>query len=216
MRKPELKFAIIATDSVIFTILNEKLKILLVPVNIPPYFHDMQGLPGGLIAPDETAEDSVFRHIRNKTGLDIGYIEQLSTFSAINRDPRGRVVSVAYTACLSEEQATKSILKDGAVWVDVRSLPKLAYDHNEIVNKALENLRAKIWHTKFVQSLLPSKFTLHEIQSVFDVILGVGSDKRNFRTKVFNLDILKKVPGKKMKGAHRPAELYSFKASKVL
>lgn len=211
MPTPELKFAILATDSVVFTILDKKLKLLLIPVHIPPYFEHKQGLPGGLIAPDETAEDSVRRHIRNKTGIQISYLEQLATFSAINRDPRGRVVSVAYTAFLSEEEAMNTVLTEGAVWVDVTRVPKLAYDHNEIVAKALEDLRATLWYTKSAQYLLPRTFTLTEMQSVFDIVLRTSSDKRNFRKKVASLDLLKKTKGKKMEGAYRPAELYEFK-----
>lgn len=211
MPDTELKYSIIATDGAIFTILDGALNILLIPVHIVPFFERMQGLPGGLIAPDETAEDSVFRHIRNKTGLNVSWVEQLHTFSAIKRDPRGRVVSVAYTALIPEAEAKRSVLREGVAWVKVNRLPKLAYDHNEIAKKALENLREKLWYTKLAQYLLPPKFTLSEMQAVFDVVLHTSSDKRNFRKKVLNLDMIKKVRGKKREGAHRPAELYAFK-----
>ncbi|MBP9864064.1 NUDIX hydrolase [Patescibacteria group bacterium] len=214
MPTPDLKFAVLATDITIFTIQNGELRILLIPVHIPPFFQHMQGLPGGLIKPDETADDSALRHINGKTGLHITSIKQLSTFSAIKRDPRGRVVSVAYLAFVPEEQAKKVTLVEGATWVNALRLPRLAYDHNEIAKKALEVLRDELWYSNLKQSILPTKFTLSEMQSAFDVILHSTSDKRNFRKKVASLDIVKKVAGKKMDGAHRPAELYTFKTNR--
>jgi 8-oxo-dGTP diphosphatase len=211
LKNKDLKFAIIATDVAIFTIQGDSLKVLLIPVNIPPFFNNMKGLPCGLVTPSETAEDSVFRHIKNKTGLEVSFIEQLQAFSAIDRDPRGRVVSIAYTALISEDDTKKSSLKDNATWVNVSSLPKLAYDHNEIIKTAIENIRSKLWYTKIFQYLLPTKFTLSEMQSAFEIVLKKKFDKRNFRKKIVSLDVIKKIPGKKMEGAHRPAELYSFK-----
>ena len=212
LKNKDLKFAIIATDVAIFTIQEGSMKVLLIPVNIPPFFNGMMGLPGGLVAPSETAEESVFRHIKNKTGLlKVSFIEQLHAFSAIDRDPRGRVVSIAYTALISEDDAKKSVLKDGAMWVNVSSVSKLASDHNEIIKKALENLRSKLWYTKIFQYLLPAKFTLSEMQSAFEIVLKKKFDKRNFRKKIASLDVIKKIPGKKTEGAHRPAELFSFK-----
>lgn len=185
--------------------------MLLIPVHIPPFFHDRRGLPGGLIKPDETAEDSAFRHIKHKTGLPISSIEQLGAFSEIDRDPRGRVVSIAYIALLSEEEATHTPLREGAVWMPVSRAVKLAYDHDKILKQALATLRAELWHSKLTPFLLPKKFTLSEMQHAFDLVLGTTSDKRNFRKKVASLDLVKKVPGKKLEGAHRPADLYAFK-----
>lgn len=211
MQTPDLKFAIIATDVAIFSLLEGELKVLLIPVHIPPFFLHSQGVPGGLIAPTETAEESVFRHIQQKTGLSVSYIEQCFTFSRIDRDPRGRVVSVAYVAVVSEELVHKTELKEGVTWVSVTRLPRLAYDHTVIVKKALETIRLKLWYSNLTEFLLPKKFTLRELQNTFDAILGVPSDKRNFRKKIASMDILKKVPGKKREGAHRPAELYAFK-----
>ncbi len=211
VKKQDLQFAIIATDSVIFSIDKDDLKVALIPVHIPPFFENMKGLPGGLIAPDETADSSVFRHIQNKTGLTVSYIEQLYTFSGIDRDPRGRVLSVAYMAFISEESLKAHSSLDTVVWASAGKLPKLAYDHNEIVKKAVENLRSQIWHTKIAQYLLAAKFTLGEIQNVFEIVLKTKFDKRNFRKKLASLEVIKKVSGKKMEGAHRPAELYSFR-----
>lgn len=180
-------------------------------MNIPPFFKDRRGLPGGLIRPDETAEDSAFRHIQHKTGLPISSIEQLGAFSGIDRDPRGRVVSIAYIAFLSEEQAMQTSLQEGAVWTPLSRIPKLAYDHDEILKKALATLRGELWHSTLTPALLPKKFTLSEMQHVFDIVLETTSDKRNFRKKVTSLDLVKKVPGKKLEGAHRPADMYAFK-----
>jgi 8-oxo-dGTP diphosphatase len=205
--KKDLKFAILATDVVIFAIHENALKVLLIDVDIPPYFNAIHGVPGGLILPEETAEDSARRIMDAKAGIVNIDIEQLYTFSSINRDPRGRVVSVAYFG-LTPSTATDPSRK--IYWKDVNKLPELAYDHKEIVRKAVERLKAKMEYTTIVKGFLPKEFTLSELQKAYEIVLDKKFDKRNFRKKMLSLDFLKNIGEKKSGEANRPADLYKF------
>lgn len=207
-----IRFAVIATDVVIFTILDEKLKVLLIPIN-NPYFKNAYGFPGGMILPDETADDSVRRHMKAKAGVEFpSYMEQLYAFSAIDRDPRGRVVSVAYLALIPAEDARK--VSASAIWADIRKLPALAYDHNTIGKVALERLESKIKYSTVGRHLLPPLFTLTELQRTHEIVLGQALDKRNFRKKILAYDFLKPAGKMKKGGRSRPAELYRFAKNK--
>jgi len=207
LNKKELKFAILATDVVIFAIHEDVLKVLLIDVNIPPHYNDIYGVPGGLILPEETAEDSVYRHMENKAGIKNIEIEQLYTFSSVDRDPRGRVVSVAYfglTPSITTNHSNK------IYWKDVNKLPRLAYDHKEIIKKALERLKAKMGYTTIVRGFLAKEFTLSELQKAYEVVLEKKFDKRNFRKKMLSLGFLKEVGKKEQDVPNRPADLYRF------
>jgi 8-oxo-dGTP diphosphatase len=207
------QFAVLATDVVLFTYQNNVLKVCLLNIN-NNYFHKMKALPGGLILPAETAENSVARHMRDKAGVDIKntHIEQLYSFSKINRDPRGRVVSVAYLALLPSE---KIKYREGVEWVEVKKLPKLAYDHSEIVKTAIERLKSKIKYTNIAYSILPISFRLTEMQNVYEAILGQELDKRNFRKKILESGLLEETGKKETDGAYRPAKLYRFKNREI-
>jgi 8-oxo-dGTP diphosphatase len=204
----DLRFAVIATDVVIFAIHKGALKVLLIDIDIPPYYEGMMGIPGGVMNKEETAEESVIRHIKYKANIELSYMEQLYTFSALDRDPRNRVVSVSYFGFVKPDGLHEEV--DGIHWLDVGRLPKLAFDHNEIVKKALERVRAKFEYTTIVQGLLPDKFTLSELQSVYETVLGRGQDKRNFRKKILGLGCLEATGDKRTVGRSRPAELYKF------
>lgn len=219
MKQPtpkELHFAVLATDVVIFAIDGNALKVLLIDVNVPPIYKNMLGVPGGLIRPDETADDSVYRHIKVKAGLTPSYAEQLYTFSSINRDPRGRVVSVAYIALVSPEELAKRMSEEEikVYWKDVKHLPKLAYDHNEIVKKAVERLKSKFEYTTIVQGFLDKEFTLSELQDVYEIVLDRTLDKRNFRKKILAVNIVKPIKKMRIGEANRPAGLYTFSSKK--
>lgn len=208
----DIRFAVIATDVVIFTILNKKLKVLLIPINFL-HFKNAYGFPGGMILPHETVDDSVRRHMKAKVGIETpSYMEQLYAFSAINRDPRGRVVSVASIALLPPSRA-KTVTKN-AIWSDVRKLPKLAYDHNAIAEKALERLGERLENAAIGKHLLPPQFTLTELQHVHELVLGRILDKRNFRKKMLALGLLQSTRKVKTGGRSRPAELYRFAKNK--
>jgi len=204
-----LRFAVIAIDVVLFTVMDNALKVLLMHVHRPPFFIHRLGVPGGLIDPKETADEAAYRHLAEKGGFNDVALEQLGTFSAIDRDPRGRVVSVAYMGLVPQG---KSMLPDDrdVCFQSVDNLPPLAYDHNRIVASAVEHLRTKIAYTTVVASVLPRIFSFGDLQHIYEIILGHPLDKRNLRKKIMTLGMLKKVGKKRSGAAHRPAELYTF------
>lgn len=211
-KQTKYRFTILATDVVIFTILNNKLQVLLIKMHKKP-FEGHWAVPGGLIKITETAEASAKRQLLDKTGVKNVYLEQLFTFSNLNRDPFGRVVSVAYFALIpSGKLKGKKAALGEAQWVAVNDLPPLAYDHADIINYALKRLRSRISYSNIVYSLLPDEFSLTELQKAYETILGRKLDKRNFRRKILKLDLLAKTSKKQQGLASRPAELYRFRA----
>lgn len=204
------KFAAIATDVVVFTLRNNEPNVLLIKMKKKPY-SGFWAAPGGLVLPRESVDASAKRILRTKAGLSNVYLEQVYTFGGVNRDPFGRVVSVAYMALIP---FTDKILTtpdhDEIAWFSVRSLPKLAYDHREIISTSFKRLQAKLEYTNIVFSLLPKDFTLSEMQIVYESILGKTIDKRNFRKKILSLGIVKSTGSKRAGEANRPAKLYSF------
>ncbi len=215
MTLPALKqfvHAILATDIVIFTIHDGQLKVLLIKMTRAPYTGKW-AIPGGLIAPDESADQAALRHLQAKTNVKDIYLEQLYTFGRIDRDPRGRVVSVAYFALIPSINVHLKTTADyaGIDWFPVKKLPPLAYDHSEIIACAIERLKSKLAYSTISYGLLPKEFTLSELQSVYEVILARTLDKRNFRKKILSLGLIRPT-GKKRRGpANRPAELFIFK-----
>jgi len=215
----DLHFAVLATDVALFSVRDNMLLVRLVSVNRPPYFPNTQGLPGGLIDPKETAEEAVARHLETKAGVAAStlYIEQLYTFSTVNRDPRGRVVAVAYLALVPWEQlsAKQQANTKDAWWAPVSEARKLAYDHDEILAVALARLRSRATYTTLIGRLMPKEFTLTELEHVYESVIKTKLDKRNFRKKILKLDILSELPRKRASGPHRPAQLYRFSSEKV-
>ena len=206
----KLRFAILATDTVLFSKDQGGLKVLLMKVDRPPFYVQHWGVPGGLIHPKETADEAAKRHLWEKAGAKkFVHIEQLYTFSALDRDPRGRVVSVAYLALTP----TTDIVRRGGSevrWFSVENLPKLAYDHKDIIRTAIERVRSKLAYTNIAFGLLPEEFTLGELQRLYEVVLRRRFDKRNFRKKLFSLKLVVGTKKKKRAGRSRPAELYRF------
>lgn len=209
-----LRFAVLATDTILFSVFDGALRVLLVRVNTPPHFADSWGLPGGLIGTKETADESARRTLEEKGRIARGgaYCEQLYTFSAVNRDPRNRVVSVAYLALLPKEssEVEKSRRDPRVLWCPASKLPRLAYDHAEMIKTAALRLRGKITYTDIARGLLPKTFTLADLQHVYEVVLGRKIDKRNFRRKAREAALVKALGGKRRDGAHRPAAVFSF------
>ncbi len=205
------QFPVIASDIVIFTVDKGILKTLLIQMKKQP-FESFWAAPGGLVKVNESVDQAAARILSEKTGLEKVYLEQLYTFGEIDRDPFGRVVSVAYFALISKEGLslkTTSEYKDVS-WFDAKKLPKLAYDHQEIIAKAVACLKNKLEHSNIIYSLLPKEFTLSELQKIYEIILSKKFDKRNFRKKILSLHMLKKLSKKQTGQANRPAMLYSF------
>jgi 8-oxo-dGTP diphosphatase len=208
---PKYKHAVIATDVVIFTVQDDELKVLLIKMKKHP-FTGMWAVPGGLVKGAENIDDAASRILQAETGVKDVYLEQLYTFGRVDRDPFGRVVSVAYFALIPSEGLELKTLKEyaGVDWFSAGKLPALAYDHSEIIRTAVERLKSKLSYTNIIYGLLPEEFTMSEMQKQYEVILGQELDKRNFRKKVESLKLVKKVNRKKLTGPNRPAELYRF------
>lgn len=215
----ELRFAILAADVALFTLHDGELYVRLIAVNRAPHFVNMRGLPGGLLQPNETAHETAERQIKEKMNIDARkvHIEQLYTFSRIDRDKRGRVVAVAYIGLVPWEALSQQERTDTPemLWQRASSVKKLAYDHDEILAMALQRLRSRVSYTTLIQKLLPKEFTLTELEKAYESIVGKDLDKRNFRKKILKLKILTALPHKKSGGPFRPAQLYRFTSSKI-
>ena len=201
----------IAVDNCIFTVLEDRLHLLLIQMTKVPYT-GMWALPGGLIQDDESLDDAAVRILYEETGVADVYLEQLYTFGQPDRDPAGRVVSVAYFALI---HTTGIALLTQPKYADVRwwpcaTLPPLAYDHDAVATYARQRLEWKLAYTNVVWSLLPRRFALTELQKVYEAVLGRSLDKRNFRKKILALGLVEPVGETAMRGAHRPAMLYCF------
>ena len=214
-----IKFAVLATDTVLFTVHDGTLFVRLISVNNPPHFPHMHGLPGGLIAPKETAEEAAERHLETKAQIVPSkvYTEQLYTFSTIDRDPRGRVVAVAYLALVPWEKLSTAEQADTfeTRWYPVSEVGKLAYDHNEILSVAIKRLQSRITYTTLLSKVMPKEFTLTELEQTYESVIKTDLDKRNFRKKILKLKILTALPRKRTGGRFRPAQLYRFTLDKV-
>ncbi len=207
----KLKFAIIAVDVAVFRINNGILEVLLGEV-MNPHFRNRPGLIGGVIETTETAEQAVVNHLKNKTGVKVDFIEQLQTFSRIDRDPRGRVLSVAYLAIINKISPVGGNIR--TVWVPINQAKNLAYDHDEILRVAGERLRAKFGYTNIAQHFLPLNFTLTELQQVYQIVMNQTIDKRNFRRKVLNVGLVAPTGRTTTKGTKKPAQLFRFASLK--
>lgn len=202
----------VTVDLVIFTIREHRLEVLLVERGLPP-FQGRWALPGGFIRDGESLEQAALRELEEETGVRDLYLEQLYTFGDPERDPRGRVVTVAYYALIAAENAQLVASTDAraARWWPIAKHPRLAFDHDRILDYAVERLRNKLEYTTVGFQLLPRRFTLTELQRVYEAILGRPLDKRNFRRKLMLLGILKPLKERRRE-LGRPAQLYEFSA----
>ncbi|HXG62382.1 MAG TPA: NUDIX domain-containing protein [Planctomycetota bacterium] len=201
----------VTVDLVVFTVREGRLNVLLVRRREAP-FAGRWSLPGGPVGPRLTLEEAARRHLLEKTGLRDVYLEQLYTFGDPGRDPRARTVTVAYYALIRPRPLAPS---GDAAWFPALRPPALAFDHAEILRTGIRRLRAKLGYTTVAFELLPSTFTLSELQTLYETILGRRLDKRNFRRKILSLDLLRPRPERRAAGPHRPARLYSFKRGKM-
>lgn len=203
----------VTVDIVIFTIAEVTLKVLLVKRGVPP-FEGHFALPGGFVRPDESLEEAAKRELYEETGVRNVFLEQLFTFGDPARDPRGHVITVSYFALIA---SNKLLLIPGAdaaeaQWFAIQMLPTLAFDHKRILDYAVERLRNKLEYTTVGFQLLPEKFTLSELQSVYEAILQKRLDKRNFRRKLSLLGVVKPLKEWRHTG-RKPAQLFRFSAS---
>jgi 8-oxo-dGTP diphosphatase len=203
---------LVTVDIVVFTVDRNDLNVLLIQRKQPPFQHQW-AIPGGFIHTGETLEEAANRRLMEETNADNIYLEQLKSFGGPSRDPRARVITVAYYALVGLDKLNL-VAKANAEevrWFSVKNLPSLAFDHADIVEAALGKLKRRLVSSPIAFQLLPAKFTLTELQRVYELILEKPLDKRNFRKKMIALSILKELGETKMDGYHRPANLYAFK-----
>ena len=204
----------VTVDIVIFTVRDRALQVLLVNRGVPP-FQGQHAIPGGFIHEGESLDDAALRELREEAGIGNVFLEQLYSFGDPGRDPRGRVITVAYFALVASDKLTIMAGSDAAEagWFPLSNLPPLAFDHQRILDYAVERLRNKLEYTTVGFELLPRKFTLSELQAVYEAILGRPLDKRNFRRKLALLGILQPMPEWQRTG-RKPARLFRFAASR--
>jgi 8-oxo-dGTP diphosphatase len=207
--------AALTVDCVVFGFDEDELKVLLIQRGLEP-FKGRWALPGGFVRVEETLDDAARRELSEETGLQNVFLEQLYTFGNVNRDPRERVVSVAYFALvkLSDHRAKAATDAANAEWFPISKVPKLAFDHADILATALPRLKGKVRYQPIGFELLPPKFTLSQLQHIYEAVLEAELDKRNFRKKVLGFDLLIPLKEKQMVGRHRPAQLFRFNADK--
>jgi len=202
----------LAVDCVVFGYSPASpLQILLIQRALPP-FQGQWALPGGFVRPQESLEAAARRELRTEAGLGQVYLEQLYSFGQPERDPRQRVVSVAYYAlvCLADHPPAAASDAQAAAWFALDQVPALAFDHGQILTMAHQRLQAKLRYAPIGFELLPAKFTLTQLQHLYETVLQRSLDKRNFRSRILKMNILTPLPETQQGVPHRAARLYRF------
>ena len=207
--------AALTVDCVVFGYDEGELKVLLIERGLEP-FKGRWALPGGFVRVEETLDEAARRELAEEARLNDVFLEQLYTFGTVDRDPRERVVSVAYYALvkLSDHRAKASTDAANAEWFAISQAPKLAFDHREILAVAFARLKGKVRYQPIGFELLPPKFTLSQLQHLYEAVLETELDKRNFRKKVLSFRLLVPLQETQMAGRHRPDQLFRFDTDK--
>lgn len=206
----------VAIDVVLFTVIDTALSVLLIKRQWEPY-NQFASLPGAFLRKDESSHEAAQRILKEKAGIDSPvYMEQLYTFDASGRDPRGQFPTITYMTLVPHEGIHIASSPDiqEPHWVAASKLPTLAFDHSNIIRSAVHRLRAKLEYTNIIYSLLPKRFTLTQLQHAYEIIMGTKLDKRNFRKKYLSLDLIRATSTHERGGQRRPARLYEFKHRK--
>ncbi|HEX5154276.1 MAG TPA: NUDIX domain-containing protein [Parafilimonas sp.] len=204
----------LAADAIVFAYSkNEGISVLLIKRKYEP-FKDLWAIPGGFVLDDESLEEAVVRELQEETGITVTYLEQLYTFGDVNRDPRKRVVSVAYFAIVKSsqfQQLKASTDAEEAKWFSIEQLPQLAFDHKQILTVAIERIRTKIRYEPIGFELLDKKFAFADLEKLYISLLGRDIDRRNFSKKILSLDVLEETgEHAKSDGKGRPSKIYRF------
>jgi 8-oxo-dGTP diphosphatase len=208
MSKQSIKLSV---DAVVFGYEEGKISVLLIKRKYDP-FKGQWAIPGGFVLDDESLEEAVERELREETGIKINYLEQLYTFGKTKRDPRSRVVSVAYFGLIkpSAFKIFASTDAEEVQWFKITELPSLSFDHDEILKLAIARLQGKITYEPLGFELLDNKFPFSDLEKLYTTLLGRSIDRRNFRKKILSLNILDELDEKLSKGSGRPANLFKF------
>jgi 8-oxo-dGTP diphosphatase len=206
-----------SVDNIIFGFDGGELKVLLIYRGAAPY-KGRWALPGDLVYPNEDLDTAAARVLEQLTGLRDVYLEQVKTFGAVDRHPLGRVITVAYYSLIKINafNVTPASFAQSAKWHSISEVGELAFDHNEILDSCLKRLQRKVRTAPVGFELLPPKFTLTELQQLYESVLNApkGLDKRNFRKKILSMNLLIELPELQEGVAHRPAKLYQFDKEK--
>jgi len=207
----------VAVDAVVFGYTSkEGLSVLLIKRNIKPY-KDIWALPGGLVGDSESLEDAVQRELKEETGISINYLEQLYSFGQPNRDPRNRVISITYYGLVKPDAFTLHADTDAAdvAWYNIKNMPQLAFDHQQIIEVAYTRLKSKILYEPIGFELLEEKFPFSELEKLYTAVLDRPIDRRNFKKKVTGFGFLEETKEKQqLEGAGRPGNLFRFNEEK--
>lgn len=203
----------VTTDCVIFGFDGSKLRVLLIERGIEP-FKGRWAFPGGFLKMDESAEEGALRELKEETGLEGAYIRQFHTFSAPDRDPRERVITIAYYALVRMQEVKGDDDAADAKWFPLDDIPQLAFDHHRILCKAEQALRQQIHFEPIGFELLPEKFTIKELQNLYEAILDVRFDRRNFYNKMMRLEMLEQTEETVNPSNKKEANLFRFNKSK--
>ena len=199
----------LSVDCVIFGFDENKLKVLLMRSDLKKY-QSKWSLLGDLVKPDEDLDAAAYRILKQRTGLDDVYLEQVHTFGKTNRHPGGRVVTVAYCSLINIQHHKIKILDNELHWHDIASVNDLAFDHKKIFDLSLQRLQKRVQEHPLGFSLLPNKFSLRELQNLYEAILSIKLDRRNFRKKFFAMEFLMDMDEIEQNVPHRPGKLYKF------
>lgn len=203
----------LSVDCVIFGFDENKLKVLLIRSDLKKY-RGKWSLLGDLIIPNEDLDDAAYRILKQRTGLNDVYLEQVHTFGKIKRHPAGRVVTVAYCSLINIQHHKLNILDNELHWHECENLTDLAFDHQEIFDNCYARLQKRIQEHPLGFNLLPKKFSLRDLQNLYEAILGFKMDRRNFRKKFFTMDFLIDLEEIEQNVPHRPGKLYQFNYNK--
>ena len=199
----------VTTDCVIFGFDGSELQVLLIERGIEP-FKGKWAFPGGFLNMDETAGEGALRELKEETGLENAYIEQFNTYSDPGRDPRERVITIAHYALVRIQEVKGGDDAAKAQWFPIDEVPQLAFDHDKILRDAMRKLRERIHFEPIGFELLPEKFTMRDLQILYESILGVTFDRRNFAKKMMHYELLNQLDETVRPTAKRDALLYSF------
>lgn len=200
----------ISVDCVIFGYEGKDLKVLLIKSDFKE-FQNLNSLLGDLVNPDEDLEAASYRVLKDRTGLDDVYLEQVQAFGGITRHPSGRVITIAYFSLIDINNHQLRLSHNELSWHSVHNIKKLAFDHKLILDTSLIRLQTQIMETPVVFNLLPDKFSLRQLQELYESILGIELDRRNFRKKISIKDWLEDINELENDVPHRPGKLYRLK-----
>lgn len=199
----------LSVDCIIFGFDEAKLKVLLIRSDLKK-FAGKWSLLGDLVFPNEDLDAAAYRILKQRTGLADVYLEQVSTFGTVNRHPAGRVVTVSYCSLINVQHHKLNILDNELHWHDVKTVTDLAFDHQQIFDTSLMQLQKRVQEHPLGFNLLPKKFSLRDLQNLYEAILDIKMDRRNFRKKFFSMDFLTDLNEMEQDVSHRPGKLYKF------